>query len=85
MSSTVTTTTVTLMTTAITLEGLMASLTLACLVLLSMLMLTKEIVVVGSDVRTKRLCRGLDIAVLPMALVFVLMLLLSSVNYFNGY
>ena len=85
MSSTVTTTTVTMMTTAITLEGLMASLTLACLVLLAVLMLTKEIVVVGGDVRIKRLCRGLDIAVLPMVLVFLMVMLLSTVNYFNGY
>lgn len=85
MSSTVTTTTVTTMTTAVTLEGLMASLTLVCLVLLGVLVLAKEVVVVASDVRVKRLARGLDIAVAPLVLVFLLVMFLSAVNYFSGY
>jgi hypothetical protein len=85
MSSTVTTTTVTMMTTAVTLEGLMASLTLVVLVLLGALLLLKEIVNVGLDARVRRLTRGLDIAVAPLLIAFVTTIVLNSVNYFNGY
>jgi hypothetical protein len=85
MSSTVTTATVAVMTTAVTLEGLMASLTLVVLVLLGALLLMKEIVNVGQDARIKRLTRGLDIAVAPMLIAFVAIIVLNSVNYLNGY
>jgi hypothetical protein len=85
MSSTVTTTTVTMMTTAVTLEGLMASMTLVVLLLLGALLLMKEVVNVGQGVRIRRLTKGLDIAVAPMLIAFVTIILLNSVNYFNGY
>jgi hypothetical protein len=45
----------------------------------------KEIVNVGQDARIKRLTRGLDIAVAPMLIAFVAVIVLNTVNYFNGY
>jgi hypothetical protein len=85
MSSTVTTATVAVMTTAVTLEGLMASLTLVVLVLLGALLLMKEIVNVGQGARIRRLTRGLDIAVAPMLIAFAAIIILNSVDYFSGH
>ena len=84
MSSTVTTTTVTMMTTAITLDGLMASLTLTAILLLSCLLLSKEVVNVGQGTRVRRFSGGLDIAIVPVMLAFGTTLILQSINYFNG-
>jgi hypothetical protein len=85
MSSTVTTTTVTMMTTAITLEGLMASLTLTAILRLGCLLLSKEVVNGGAGARIRRLAKGLDIAIVPLLLAFVTTVFLQAINYFNGY
>ena len=73
-----------MMTTAITLDGLMASLTLTAVLLLGCLLLSKEVVNVGAGVRIRRLARGLDIAIIPLLLAFGTTIALQAANYFNG-
>lgn len=85
MSSTVTTTTVATMTTAVSLDGLMAALTLIVLLVLGSLLLLKEVVNVGHGTTIRRLTRGLDIAVAPLLMAFGTMTFLNAVNYFSGY
>lgn len=73
------------MTTAVTIEGLMASLTLVVLLLLGGLLLMKEVVNVGQGTRIKRLTKGLDIAVAPMLIAFATIVILNSISFIVGY
>ena len=77
MSSTVTTATISTVTAAITIEGLGRIFTLTALVLLALVLLTKEIVSASRDRRARALARGLDISIAPLLVVFVVMLALN--------
>ena len=84
MSSTVTTTTVTMLTTAVSFGELMAGFTLICVVLLGCLLLSKEVAHVGQGLRVRRLSRGLDIAVVPLLLAFGTTLVLRAMDFLGG-
>jgi hypothetical protein len=71
MSSTVTTTTVAVVTTAVSTEAA-ATFSLLAVALLAVLLLGREVVQYGQGGGVKRLARGLDIATLPLALAFAL-------------
>jgi hypothetical protein len=77
MSSTVTTATVSTITAAITIEGLGQIFTLTALVLLAIVLLTKEIISTSSHQRSRTLARGLDISIAPLMAVFVVMVVLN--------
>lgn len=78
MSSTVTTSTIAVMTTAAGLAELAATFTLIAVLLLAVLLVTKEISAVGKGTLVRRLGRGLDIAIVPLIATFLLLLGLRS-------
>lgn len=78
MSSTVTTTTVSAVTTAITVEGIAQVFTLIALITLAVIVLTKEMSSHSRHPRLRALARGLDIGLIPLLVVFVVMVTLNA-------
>jgi hypothetical protein len=74
MSSTVTTTTISTVTVAASMQDWAQVFTLIVLMALCVVLLTKEITVVGQSAGVRRFTRGLDIALVPMLVAFVLIL-----------
>jgi hypothetical protein len=85
VSSTVTTATVSTVTAAITIEGLGQMLMLVALILLGMALLAKEFSVVSHSRVGRLISRGVDIGLTPLLSVFVLMIVLNAVSFFQGY
>jgi len=85
MSSTVTTATVSTVTAAITIEGLGQALILATILLFGLTLFAKEVAAVSRHPIGRAIARGLDLGVLPLATVFVLVVVLNAVAFMNGY
>jgi hypothetical protein len=77
VSSTVTTTTVVVVTTAVSSQSA-AVFSLLAIVLLAICLMGREVVQLAKTGGVKRLGRGLDIAIIPLGLAFVLIAGLSS-------
>ncbi len=73
MISTVTTTTTTTVTTVTTVAGIVATLGVAGAIALIGFLCTKELVAVGNNRKMKVLARGLNVAVVPLVMVFAVM------------
>lgn len=80
MSSTVTSTTVATMTSAVTLAEVAATLTLLAIVLLAATVITKE-VSTGTGLMTRRFARGIDLALAPMLVIFASILAMGFLSY----
>jgi len=79
MSSTVTSTTVATMTSAVTLAEVAATLTLLAIVLLAATVITKE-VSTGTGLMARRFARGIDLALAPMLVIFASIVAMGFLN-----
>ena len=77
MSSTVTTTTVTTLSLATNFEDLGRILTITAVALLALALLSRHISTAAQGPRGRRFARGLDVALMPLLVIFALVLALG--------
>lgn len=84
MSALITTSTVTTVVAAVSIAEIASAFTLVLTIMLALTLLSKEVIAQRSSSGALRLTRGLDIALTPLLISFVLVLVIRAMQFGEG-